>query len=186
MSLMQSAHRSVMKCSHFHFTYEEKRDIASYSQKALEHLMPLEISCRGALKYLQKSTRAWEISSGLPSIQHLAESPRMWQMHLSVSRGAAATQRTEQLPGTLPCCCGTLKLSWPCQGTCKHVLQEESCIFCISSQVRTEKTTHLALRRCRPVLISNLLLLVFCKWKYFQDPPHENPRSDPNSFHNLQ
>lgn len=94
MSLMQSAHRSVMKCSHFHFTYEEKRDIASYSQKTLEHLIPLEISCRGALKCLQKNTHAWEISSGLPSIQHLAESPKMWQMHVSVSRGTAVTPGT--------------------------------------------------------------------------------------------
>lgn len=32
-----------------------KRDIASYSEKVLEHLMPLEISCSGALKYLGKT-----------------------------------------------------------------------------------------------------------------------------------
>lgn len=186
MSLMQSAHRSVMKCSHFHFTYEKKRDIASYSQKALEHLMPLETSCRAALKYLQKNTHAWEISSGLPSIQYLAESPKMWQMHVSVSRGTAVTPRTEQLPRTFPWCCGTLGLSWPCQGTCKNILQEESDIFCISSQVRTVKTTHLALHRCRPVLISTDLFPAFSKWKYFQDHPHEKPLSDHNSFHNLQ
>lgn len=49
-----------MKCSYFHFTSEEKRDIASYSQKVLEYLMPWEISCSGALKYLGKTALAPE------------------------------------------------------------------------------------------------------------------------------
>lgn len=37
------------------FPVQGKRDIASYTQKVLEHLMPLEISCSGALKHLRKA-----------------------------------------------------------------------------------------------------------------------------------
>lgn len=37
------------------FHIRGKRDTTSYSQKVLEHLMPLEISCSGALKHRGKT-----------------------------------------------------------------------------------------------------------------------------------
>lgn len=57
-----------------------KRDVASHSQEVLEHLMPLEISCSGALKYPGKNTYAWGTCPDFLILRaacwHLVESPR--------------------------------------------------------------------------------------------------------------
>lgn len=90
------------------FHIQGRRDTISYSQKALEFLMPLEISCSGALKYLGKTP----VPKGL-----IPHSLPPLQLHTATSRALRCAGwmpwGTEQLSGADLLCCGIPRHSSP-------------------------------------------------------------------------
>lgn len=83
------------------FHVQGRRDTISYSQKAFEFLMPVEISCSGALKYLGKTP----VPEGL-----IPHSLPTLQLHTATSRAMRCAGwmpwGREQLSGADLLCCG--------------------------------------------------------------------------------